>query len=86
MLDLQAIHAESRGNQKAVTQSDYCGCFACKETFPGSEVTEFVDENSKPERTAVCPRCGIDAVLPGSESHTITPELLSAMCQEWCSR
>jgi len=34
-------------------------------------------------QTAICPKCGIDAVLPKSALYEITNELLEAMNKEW---
>ena len=37
------------------------GCFHCLSTFVADCVTDWVDDGA----TALCPVCGIDAVLPG---------------------
>jgi hypothetical protein len=37
-----------------------CGCFFCLRTYPSSEIVDFTDQG----KTAFCPHCGIDAVLP----------------------
>jgi hypothetical protein len=37
---------------------DLCGCFYCKQFFEFDDIEEFVDRG-----TAICPKCGIDAVL-----------------------
>jgi len=34
-------------------------------------------------RTAMCPKCDIDAVLPESEYYEITKVLLNKMNKEW---
>ena len=36
------------------------GCFYALEIFPPAEITEWTDDGL----TALCPRCGIDAVIP----------------------
>jgi hypothetical protein len=46
-------------NRVKIAETTRCGCFYCQAVFLGSEVREWVDD----ERTALCPRCGIDAVL-----------------------
>jgi hypothetical protein len=37
-----------------------CGCYYCLATFPSGDIHEWRDDS----QTAVCPRCGIDSVLP----------------------
>ena len=43
------------------TLTGRCGCFHCLSTFVADCVTDWVDDGT----TALCPVCGIDAVLPG---------------------
>ena len=47
-------------NKKQVLASQTCRCANCLATFSGAEVTEFTDKG----KTAICPKCGVDAVLP----------------------
>ena len=47
-------------NKKQVLASQTCRCANCLATFSGAEVTEFTDKG----KTAVCPKCGVEAVLP----------------------
>ena len=41
--------------------STICGCFHCLEMFPPAEIKDWMEEEGKD--TALCPRCGIDAVI-----------------------
>lgn len=44
-----------------------CGCFYCCETFEPAEITEWIDptaDDPQSGETALCPRCGIDSVIP----------------------
>ena len=41
-------------------QTDKCGCYYCLRIFSPKDIDEWVDANS----TAICPFCGIDAVVP----------------------
>ena len=54
------IAAASFLNRDRITAAPSCGCFYCLATVPGDDVREWVDDG----RTALCPRCGIDSVLP----------------------
>jgi len=47
-------------NREEIKGAEECACYHCLETFPSAEVVEWADK----DRTAVCPRCGIDAVIP----------------------
>jgi hypothetical protein len=58
--EAQRIAAGSLRNRDQVTAVPVCGCFYCRATFPGGAVQAWVDDG----KTALCPRCGIDSVLP----------------------
>ena len=78
------IHNECRRNETAVKNSWFCGCFYCISTFHPTEIVDWYDEHdhnprSVAERTASCPKCGIDSVLPRKEYYEITDELLEGM-------
>jgi hypothetical protein len=81
--DLQRIHELSVRHEEAVLRSTRCGCFYCLSIFASVEVAEWVDEPPDSPRgagkTANCPRCGIDAVLPDGDQVEVTAELLTAM-------
>ncbi|MFO7569244.1 MAG: hypothetical protein R6W75_05555 [Smithellaceae bacterium] len=52
------------GNHRAIiTESEFCACFHCENKFPPKDIETWVVE----ENTAMCPKCGIDAVI-GSDS------------------
>jgi len=54
-----AAHPHCANHRAEVEGSSSVGCFYCCETFPASEIEEWVDEG----KTAMCPRCGIDSVI-----------------------
>lgn len=47
-------------NKNILKESIKCGCYACISEFDYSEIFNFVDG----ERTALCPYCYIDSVIP----------------------
>jgi hypothetical protein len=53
------------------------GCFCCARTFPALAVTEWWSGD------AVCPRCGIDGVLPDAAGFPLDRDFLLAMRQRW---
>jgi NAD-dependent SIR2 family protein deacetylase len=55
-----------------------CGCYHCLKVFPKEEIKKWTD-NSK---TALCPHCGVDAVLPNT-AYTLTEEVLKPIQEYW---
>jgi hypothetical protein len=52
--------------------SAHCGCFFCFRTFPASEIKTWIDK----EQTALCPLCGIDAVIGTASGFKIDDRFL----------
>ena len=78
--NFKQIHDECRFHEKAVQSSFLCGCFYCISTFYPTEIKDWhKDSQGVRERTAICPKCGIDSVLPTSELYEINDDLLKAM-------
>lgn len=65
---LKAVHDQRGWHEALVRASKVCGCFSCLAIFPVGEIVDWIDEPDDcprgPGRTAECPRCGIDCVLP----------------------
>lgn len=59
--EAESIARLSYRNRASVAAATRCGCFYCQAVFSGDEVRNWVDD----DRTALCPRCGIDSVLAG---------------------
>ena len=78
---LDYAHMLSFDNADSVQASQMCGCFCCQEIFPASEVTRFLDET--PGRTALCPYCGIDAVLGDASGVEVSEDFIRKMHKEW---
>ncbi len=75
-----------RNNHKQSPEKDsVCGCFYCLKIFHPSEIEEWlIEDNAADERgTAICPYCGIDAVLDESGGYPITAEFLESMYKKW---
>ena len=74
-------------HRERIERSVVCGCFYCLAIYAPVEVTEWVDGPSEEDEldtgvTALCARCGIDAVLPDDvPGAPMSPELLSVMHQ-----
>ncbi|MDJ0821004.1 MAG: cytoplasmic protein [Paracoccaceae bacterium] len=78
--DLLAAHKLCANHRAQVLVSDVCGCFHCQSHFLPRDVSEWVDEG----QTALCPECGVDAVI-GSASgiDPSDPRFLARMHYRW---
>lgn len=78
---LNDAHLASSMHRTEIEANTLCGCFYCLSTFSPDEIVDWVVEPSGGE-TALCPQCGIDAVL--SSKYPITDVLfLQQMNQYW---
>ena len=75
--ELNAFYTHSIKNEESILKSDFCGCFHCISIFPVADIKEMVVEKDG-FKTAICPICGIDAVL-GDASVEITAEILEVL-------
>jgi NAD-dependent SIR2 family protein deacetylase len=58
----QRIYEQSRLNRRFMTQGVVCRCFHCLHAFPAEQINQWTDDGE----TALCPNCGVDAVLSSS--------------------
>jgi hypothetical protein len=81
--DLEHIHSTlATSNYASIKLSSQCGCFYCLKVFSSTDVTEWITEGDS--KTAVCPHCGIDSVIPATNSdNTVDTVLLSEMREHW---
>lgn len=82
--DLKAAHKASTYNRSALMKDSKCGCFYCLRVFPPSEIKEWCAETKNGEEvTAICPYCGIDAILSESSGYPLSQEFLGEMRKWW---
>ena len=86
--DQRSIHKFSDHHRDLMARSDRAGCFYCQEFFAPAEILDWIDapDDDNPSdkgATALCPKCGIDAVLPSAAPVQLTPELLAEMHDFW---
>jgi len=86
--EAELLHRQSSRHRPAVEQSRICGCFHCQEFFPPAQITRWIQEPARGKQpvaeTAVCPKCGVDAVLP--ERNGVYPmgaQMLRLMHHRW---
>lgn len=72
-----ALTAAAKGNNKQrLLNSDLCGCYFCKSTFHPFRIAEWTLDDA-----AICPNCGIDAVI----GENPTKDFLEDMNRFWFS-
>lgn len=79
---LVAAHDKCYRNERSVKASRKCGCFYCCQVFDADRIYDWCDED-QPERTALCPYCGVDSVIGDVEGYSLTPDFLQAMHEYW---
>jgi hypothetical protein len=77
-IDLVELHAGSRRNRSSLAKAAVCGCFYCLSDYQFERITAWTDD----DETALCPVCGIDAVL-GFSSQPADRGLLEKMHDRW---
>jgi hypothetical protein len=77
--DIVAAHEHASQHRTEVLSGEQCGCFYCGATFPPAEITKWVDNGG----TALCPRCGIDAVLSSASGLPLSKNFLDQMNKHW---
>lgn len=82
--DYVRAHRHSFRNRNELLLSRRCGCFYCGAIFSPAEVKEWVDEEEG--KTALCPRCGIDAVIGANSDYPINADFLGLMAKHWFQR
>lgn len=72
-------YAAASMHRAQVLRSSTCGCFHCLSTFAPTSITTWVDEG----KTALCPVCGVNAVIGSDSGSLITRELLETLKHQW---
>jgi hypothetical protein len=87
--DFESLHRYSSNNRELLAKSEAAGCFYCGAMFSASEIKDWVDGKQlntgglETGVTALCPRCGIDSVLPAAAPINLTQSLLAEMHDHW---
>ena len=75
--DLMRIHQHSIFNEDRLKSIHRAGCFSCESILQIDEIKDWVD--APPNRTALCPHCGIDSVLAEDADLELSDALLKTM-------
>lgn len=79
--DYIAAHDCCISNGLALQKSKTCACFYCEQIFTPDQIEEWIDDPRG--WTALCPHCGIDAVIGDASGYPLTKEFLNRMHEHW---
>lgn len=69
--------AHSVDNEIEILNSEKCGCVFCRSLFDARKISDWIsDENGV---SAICPECGMDAVIGDASGVPLSKELLKSM-------
>ena len=76
---LVAAKTHAARHQAEIEASTRCACFFCFRVFPSAEIKAWIDDNT----TALCPGCGVDAVIGDASGHSIADRALRKMHEHY---
>ena len=76
---LEKLQAYSSHNRQFVAVSQKCYCFYCMKSMEPDMIKSYTDDGE----TALCPYCGIDAVLPDGIDEHIDESVMREMHGYW---
>lgn len=80
--DLKRIPQLTMHNHKAIEESENCGCYCCLAVFSKHDITQWTDWGD----TALCPKCGVDAVLPQTSGIALEVDQLQEIHDFWLGK
>ena len=72
------LHRHTRANRMELEASEVCGCIACERIYFPSEIERWLEDG-----TALCPKCGADAVVGSASGIPIMPGVLRRAHERW---
>lgn len=85
-MDTERAYVFRSRHRDGPLKSGRAGCFHGREIFDPAEIAEWIDEppfaGRPPGQTAMCPRCGMDAVLAGADLR-LSQAFLKQMNTRW---
>jgi hypothetical protein len=72
------LHRHTRANRMELEASEVCGCIACERIYFPSEIVGWLEDG-----TAVCPHCGVDAVVGSASGIPVMPGVLRRAHERW---
>ena len=86
-----AAYRYTSNNYAQIQRSRLCGCCKCVQTFlpdeivgwTGLDTTNMDDPAAVDKQSAMCPRCGTEAVLGDACGYPVDAKFLSLMNDAW---
>lgn len=79
--DVVAAHKHSSNHRAEILASQECSCFYCLKQFTPDDITTWVNDG----QCAICPKCGIDAVIGDQAGYSLDKPFLQMMHKYWFS-
>ena len=77
-------HEFCSNHRNSILKSKVCGCFYCLELFAPNEILDWIDmDKDGIGQTALCPKCGIDAVIGSNDIKDLNKDFLTKMNNDW---
>ena len=94
MNELLAAYGSVSNNWAQIQSSRSCGCCSCVQMFPPDEIVAWAgldmhnmdDPKAVDAQTALCPRCGSEAVIGDKSGYPINAAFLARMNEAWFQR
>jgi hypothetical protein len=94
MNELLAAYRAVSNNWAQIQGSRLCGCCSCVQMFPADEIVAWTgldmhnvdDPKAIDQQTALCPRCGSEAVIGDKSGYPINAQFLGRMNEAWFQR
>jgi len=83
IVSLIRAHKYSSNHKSSLLRDKKCGCYHCMKIFAPKEIESWIDD--KVDGTAICPHCGVDAILGESSGFPITARFLRKMHRHYFS-
>ncbi len=74
---LVEIHKHASNNDIEILRSVNCSCFFCRQTYSARKVNDWITDDRGV--TAICPECGMDAVIGDASGYALDREALKEM-------
>lgn len=76
---LKKLHTYSSHNRNLIAVASKCYCFYCKASVESREIQNYADNG----QTAICPKCGIDSIIPDSIDEPVDRKTIAEMNEYW---
>lgn len=75
--DLEKAHLHASNNEIEIVKSDKCACFFCRQVYSARKIQDWI--NDERGISAICPECGIDAVVGDASGISLEKPILKAL-------